>query len=222
MESFNIQTNQVIEKYDLLTIYPANMFVTSQDVLQGAIKEIQDDLVKQHDYFKEIGKHLEAKRLKERTEFDLEMIRELGYCSGIENYSRYLDRRLPGTRPFCLLDYFPNDFLLIIDESHRTIPQIHGMHNGDYSRKKSLIDYGFRLPSAFDNRPLTFNEFKKYMKNVVFVSATPGDYEISISNQIVEQIIRPTGLVDPEIILRKTKGQVIDLKRNSKLYKKRT
>jgi excinuclease ABC subunit B len=154
---------------------------------------------------------IEAHRLKQRTLYDIEMIEETGFCKGIENYSRHFDGRKPGEKPYCLLDYFPNDFLMVIDESHRTIPQIHGMHNGDFSRKKSLIDFGFRLPSAYDNRPLTFNEFKKYMNNVVFVSATPGDYETKISNQIVEQIIRPTGLVDPKIIIRKTKGQVLDL-----------
>ena len=178
IEAFNIQTNKVIEKYDQLTIYPANMFVTSPDVLQGAIKEIQDDLVKQHDYFKEIGKHLEAKRLKERTEFDLEMIRELGYCSGIENYSRYLDRRLPGTRPFCLLDYFPDDYLMVVDESHVTISQVHAMYGGDRSRKENLVDYGFRLPAAMDNRPLKFEEFEAIQNQVIYVSATPADYEL--------------------------------------------
>lgn len=212
MESFNIQTNQVIEKYDLLTIYPANMFVTSQDVLQGAIKEIQDDLVKQHDYFKEIGKHLEAKRLKERTEFDLEMIRELGYCSGIENYSRYLDRRLPGTRPFCLLDYFPEDYLMVVDESHVTISQVHAMYGGDRSRKENLVEYGFRLPAAMDNRPLKFEEFEAIQNQVIYVSATPADYELQKSDGIyVEQIIRPTGLLDPIIEVRPSLNQIDDL-----------
>ncbi len=212
MESFNIQTNQVIEKYDLLTIYPANMFVTSPDVLQNAIKEIQDDLVKQHDYFKEIGKHLEAKRLKERTEFDLEMIRELGYCSGIENYSRYLDGRQPGTRPFCLLDYFPEDYLMVIDESHVTISQVHAMYGGDRSRKENLVEYGFRLPAAMDNRPLKFEEFEAIQNQVIYVSATPADYELQKSDGIyVEQVIRPTGLLDPVIEVRPSLNQIDDL-----------
>ena len=212
IEAFNIQTNKVIEKYDQLTIYPANMFVTSPDVLQGAIKEIQDDLVKQHDYFKEIGKHLEAKRLKERTEFDLEMIRELGYCSGIENYSRYLDRRLPGTRPFCLLDYFPDDYLMVVDESHVTISQVHAMYGGDRSRKENLVDYGFRLPAAMDNRPLKFEEFEAIQNKVIYVSATPADYELQKTDGVyVEQVIRPTGLLDPIIEIRPSLNQIDDL-----------
>ncbi|WP_111309541.1 excinuclease ABC subunit UvrB [Confluentibacter sediminis] len=212
IESFNIETNKVIEKYDRLNIYPANMFVTSPDVLQNAIKEIQDDLVKQHDYFKEIGKHLEAKRLKERTEFDLEMIRELGYCSGIENYSRYLDGRLPGTRPFCLLDYFPDDFLMVIDESHVTISQVHAMYGGDRSRKENLVDYGFRLPAAMDNRPLKFEEFEALQNQVIYVSATPADYELQKTDGIyVEQVIRPTGLLDPIIEVRPSLNQIDDL-----------
>lgn len=212
MESFNIQTNEIIEKYERLTIYPANMFVTSQDVLQGAIKDIQDDLVKQHDYFKEIGKHLEAKRLKERTEFDLEMIRELGYCSGIENYSRYLDGRLPGTRPFCLLDYFPDDYLMVIDESHVTISQVHAMYGGDRSRKENLVEYGFRLPAAMDNRPLKFEEFEAIQNQTIYVSATPADYELQKSDGVyVEQLIRPTGLLDPIIEVRPSLNQIDDL-----------
>ena len=212
MESFNIETNQVIEKYDLLTIYPANMFVTSPDILQGAIREIQDDLVKQHDYFKDIGKHLEAKRLKERTEFDLEMIRELGYCSGIENYSRYLDGRLPGTRPFCLLDYFPEDYLMVIDESHVTISQVHAMYGGDRSRKENLVEYGFRLPAAMDNRPLKFEEFEAIQNQVIYVSATPADYELKKTDGVyVEQVIRPTGLLDPVIEIRPSLNQIDDL-----------
>jgi excinuclease ABC subunit B len=212
IESFNIQTNEIIEKYDVLTIYPANMFVTSPEVLQGAIKEIQDDLVKQHDYFKEIGKHLEAKRLKERTEFDLEMIRELGYCSGIENYSRYLDGRQPGTRPFCLLDYFPNDFLMVVDESHVTISQVHAMYGGDRSRKENLVEYGFRLPAAMDNRPLKFEEFEALQNQVIYVSATPADYELQKTDGIyVEQVIRPTGLLDPIIEVRPSLNQIDDL-----------
>ncbi len=212
IESFDIQTNAVIEKYDRLNIYPANMFVTSPEVLQGAIKDIQDDLVKQHDYFKDIGKHLEAKRLKERTEFDLEMIRELGYCSGIENYSRYLDGRLPGTRPFCLLDYFPNDFLMVVDESHVTISQVHAMYGGDRSRKENLVEYGFRLPAAMDNRPLKFEEFEALQNQVIYVSATPADYELHKTDGIyVEQIIRPTGLLDPVIEIRPSLNQIDDL-----------
>ncbi len=212
IESFNIQTNQIIEKYDRLNIYPANMFVTSPDVLQNAIKDIQDDLVKQHDYFKEIGKHLEAKRLKERTEFDLEMIRELGYCSGIENYSRYLDGRQAGSRPFCLLDYFPEDFLMVIDESHVTISQVHAMYGGDRSRKENLVEYGFRLPAAMDNRPLKFEEFEALQNQVIYVSATPADYELQKSDGIyVEQVIRPTGLLDPEIEVKPSLNQIDDL-----------
>jgi len=212
IEAFNIQTNEVVEKYNLLTIYPANMFVTSPDVLQGAIKEIQEDLVIQHDYFKDIGKHLEAKRLKERTEFDLEMIRELGYCSGIENYSRYLDRRLPGTRPFCLLDYFPEDYLMVVDESHVTISQVHAMYGGDRSRKENLVDYGFRLPAAMDNRPLKFEEFEAIQNQVIYVSATPADYELEKSDGVyVEQVIRPTGLLDPIIEIRPSLNQIDDL-----------
>ena len=212
IESFNIQTNKVIEKYDRLNIYPANMFVTSPDILQNAIKDIQDDLVKQHDYFKEIGKHLEAKRLKERTEFDLEMIRELGYCSGIENYSRYLDGRQPGSRPFCLLDYFPDDFLMVIDESHVTISQVHAMYGGDRSRKENLVEYGFRLPAAMDNRPLNFEEFEALQNQVIYVSATPADYELEKSDGVyVEQVIRPTGLLDPVIEVRPSLNQIDDL-----------
>lgn len=212
IEAFNIQTNEVVEKYDRLTIYPANMFVTSPDVLQNAIKSIQDDLVVQHDYFKEIGKHLEAKRLKERTEFDLEMIRELGYCSGIENYSRYLDGRQPGTRPFCLLDYFPDDFLMVVDESHVTISQVHAMYGGDRSRKENLVEYGFRLPAAMDNRPLKFEEFEMLQNQVIYVSATPADYELQKTDGVyVEQIIRPTGLLDPIIEVRPSLNQIDDL-----------
>ncbi|NRA93002.1 MAG: excinuclease ABC subunit UvrB, partial [Psychroserpens sp.] len=212
IEQFNVQTNEVIEHYDRLNIYPANMFVTSPDILQNAIKEIQDDLVKQHDYFKDIGKHLEAKRLKERTEFDLEMIRELGYCSGIENYSRYLDGRQPGTRPFCLLDYFPEDYLMVVDESHVTISQVHAMYGGDRSRKENLVDYGFRLPAAMDNRPLKFEEFEALQNQVIYVSATPADYEMQKTGGIyVEQVIRPTGLLDPIIEVRPSLNQIDDL-----------
>jgi len=188
------------------------MFVTSPDVLQGAIWQIQQDLVKQVDYFKEIGKHLEAKRLEERTNFDLEMIRELGYCSGIENYSRYLDGRMPGTRPFCLLDYFPSDFLMMVDESHVSIPQVSAMYGGDRSRKENLVEYGFRLPAAMDNRPLKFEEFEALQNQVVYVSATPADYELEKSGGVyVEQIIRPTGLLDPPIEVRPSLNQIDDL-----------
>lgn len=212
IEAFDIQTNAVIERYDRLNIYPANMFVTSPDVLQNAIKDIQDDLVVQHDYFKDIGKHLEAKRLKERTEFDLEMIRELGYCSGIENYSRYLDGRAPGTRPFCLLDYFPDDYLMVIDESHVTVSQVHAMYGGDRSRKENLVEYGFRLPAALDNRPLKFEEFEALQNQVIYVSATPADYELQKTRGVyVEQIIRPTGLLDPIIEVRPSLNQIDDL-----------
>jgi len=212
IEAFDSKTSQVLEKYDKLTIYPANMFVTSPDVLQNAIWEIQQDLVKQVDYFKEIGKHLEAKRLEERTNFDLEMIRELGYCSGIENYSRYLDGRLPGTRPFCLLDYFPDDFLMVVDESHVTISQVHAMYGGDRSRKENLVEYGFRLPAAMDNRPLKFEEFEQLQNQVIYVSATPADYELQKSEGIyVEQVIRPTGLLDPIIEIRPSLNQIDDL-----------
>ncbi|KFF06238.1 excinuclease ABC subunit UvrB [Flavobacterium reichenbachii] len=212
IESFDAKTSQVIEKFKRLTIYPANMFVTSPEVLQGAIWEIQQDLVKQVDYFKEVGKHLEAKRLEERTNFDLEMIRELGYCSGIENYSRYLDGRQAGTRPFCLLDYFPNDFLMVIDESHVTVSQVHAMYGGDRSRKENLVEYGFRLPAAMDNRPLKFEEFEALQNQVIYVSATPADYELQKSDGIyVEQIIRPTGLLDPTIEVRPSLNQIDDL-----------
>jgi len=212
IESFDVTNNLVVEKFEQITIYPANLFVTSPDVLQDAIHRIQEDLVKQCDYFKEIGKHLEAKRLKERTEFDLEMIRELGYCSGIENYSRYLDGREAGTRPFCLLDYFPEDYLMVIDESHVTIPQVHAMYGGDRSRKVNLVEYGFRLPAAMDNRPLKFDEFEAIQNQVIFVSATPADYELQKTEGVfVEQVIRPTGLLDPEIQVRPSINQIDDL-----------
>lgn len=212
IEAFDARSSKVLEKYEKLTVYPANMFVTSPDVLQAAIWDIQQDLVKQVDYFKEIGKHLEAKRLEERTNFDLEMIRELGYCSGIENYSRYLDRRLPGTRPFCLLDYFPDDFLMVVDESHVTISQVHAMYGGDRSRKENLVEYGFRLPAAMDNRPLKFEEFESMQNQVIYVSATPADYELQKSEGIfVEQVIRPTGLLDPIIEVRPSLNQIDDL-----------
>tara|TARA_B100000780_G_scaffold254192_2_gene202177 strand:+ start:11545 stop:13542 length:1998 start_codon:yes stop_codon:yes gene_type:complete len=212
VESFDPINNKIIDSQEKVTIYPANMFVTSPDILQNAIHQIQIDLVKQVDYFKEIGKHLEAKRLKERTEFDLEMIRELGYCSGIENYSRYLDGRSPGTRPFCLLDYFPNDYLMVIDESHVTISQVHAMYGGDRSRKENLVSYGFRLPAAMDNRPLKFEEFESLQNQTMYVSATPADYELEKTEGfVVEQMIRPTGLLDPEIEVRPSLNQIDDL-----------
>jgi excinuclease ABC subunit B len=212
IEAFDVKTSKIIEKYEQLTIYPANMFVTSPDVLQNAIWEIQQDLVKQVDYFKGIGKHLEAKRLEERTNFDLEMIRELGYCSGIENYSRYLDGRLAGTRPFCLLDYFPKDFLMVVDESHVTLSQVHAMYGGDRSRKENLVEYGFRLPAAMDNRPLKFDEFEAMQNQVIYVSATPADYELQKTDGVyIEQVIRPTGLLDPIIEIRPSLNQIDDL-----------
>ncbi|GEP51318.1 UvrABC system protein B [Flavobacterium noncentrifugens] len=212
IEAFDIKTSLVVEKYNILNIYPANMFVTSPDVLQNAIWDIQQDLVKQVDYFTSIGKHLEAKRLEERTNFDLEMIRELGYCSGIENYSRYLDRRLPGTRPFCLLDYFPKDYLMVVDESHVTLSQVSAMYGGDRSRKENLVEYGFRLPAAMDNRPLKFEEFEGMQNQVIYVSATPADYELQKTDGIfIEQIIRPTGLLDPVIEVRPSLNQIDDL-----------
>ena len=212
IESFDPINNKIIDPQDEIKIYPANMFVTSPDILQNAIHQIQIDLVKQVDYFKEIGKHLEAKRLKERTEFDLEMIRELGYCSGIENYSRYLDGRSPGTRPFCLLDYFPGDYLMVIDESHVTISQVHAMYGGDRSRKENLVDYGFRLPAAMDNRPLKFEEFESLQNQIMYVSATPADYELEKTEGFaIEQVIRPTGLLDPEIEVRPSLNQIDDL-----------
>ncbi|GAA4356596.1 excinuclease ABC subunit UvrB [Hymenobacter saemangeumensis] len=194
------------------TLYPANLFVTGKDTLQQAIKEIQFDMMQQHAYFEKEGRDAEAKRIMERTEFDLEMIRELGYCSGIENYSRYFDGRTPGSRPFCLLDYFPDDYLLVVDESHATMPQIRAMWGGDRSRKTALIEYGFRLPSALDNRPLTFNEFESMFRQAVYVSATPADYELEqAGGVVVEQIIRPTGLLDPEIDIRPSVNQIDDL-----------
>lgn len=212
IEAIDPANQKVIELYEQLTIYPANMFVTSPEVLQNAIHQIQDDLVKQVAYFNDIGKPLEAKRLEERTTFDLEMMRELGYCSGIENYSRYLDGRAPGTRPFCLLDYFPEDYLMVIDESHVTIPQVHAMYGGDRSRKENLVDYGFRLPAALDNRPLKFEEFEALQNQVIYVSATPADYEMQLSQGVlIEQLIRPTGLLDPIIEIRPSKNQIDDL-----------
>jgi excinuclease ABC subunit B len=200
------------ETTDIAAIFPANIYVTPKDQLNRAIREIQDDLVAQVEYFKSIGKHLEAKRLEERTNFDMEMMRELGYCSGIENYSRYMDQRKPGDRPFCLIDYFPKDFLLVVDESHVSMPQVRGMYGGDRSRKENLVEYGFRLPAAMDNRPLTFNEFEALAGQTIYVSATPAEYEIRQSEGVVvEQIIRPTGLLDPQIEVRPLINQVDDL-----------
>ena len=212
IEVFDPLTGNIKENFDKLTIYPANMFATSPEVLQNAIHQIQDDLTAQVDYFKDIGKHLEAKRLEERTNFDLEMIRELGYCSGIENYSRYIDGRAPGTRPFCLLDYFPEDFLMVVDESHVTLSQVHAMYGGDRSRKENLVEFGFRLPAAMDNRPLKYEEFEQLQQQVIYVSATPSDYELEKTAGVyVEQLIRPTGLLDPIIEVRSSLNQIDDL-----------
>lgn len=202
----------VLETIEHLTIYPANIFVTSQDTINQAVKEIQTDLKTRLDYFRRIGKHLEAKRLEERVIYDLEMIKELGYCPGIENYSRYFDRRKEGDRPFCLLDYFPDDFLMVIDESHVTVPQIRGMYEGDRSRKKNLVEYGFRLPAALDNRPLKFEEFESLTGQIIYISATPADFELNASGgSVVEQVVRPTGLLDPKIEIRPCANQVDDL-----------
>jgi len=212
IESFDPINGNTIEEFEYLNIYPANIFNTTKDRMQGAIHEIQDDLVKQVEYYKEIGKHLEAKRLEDRVTYDLEMMRELGYCSGIENYSRYFDRRPEGSRPFCLLDYFPKDFLLVVDESHVTISQIGAMFGGDRSRKQNLVEYGFRLPSAMDNRPLKFEEFESLIHQGIYVSATPADYELEKSEGVVvEQIIRPTGLLEPQIDIRPSLNQIDDL-----------
>ncbi|MCE4562914.1 excinuclease ABC subunit UvrB [Maribellus sp. CM-23] len=212
ISSFDPADGLTIERLEQVTIYPANIFVTTKDRMKSAIHQIQDDLVKQVDFFKEIGKPLEAKRILERTEYDMEMMRELGYCPGIENYSRYFDGRAAGTRPFCLLDYFPDDFLTVIDESHVTIPQIRAMYGGDNSRKVNLVEYGFRLPAAIDNRPLRFEEFENLVNQVIYVSATPADYELVKSEGVVvEQIIRPTGLLDPIIDVRPSANQIDDL-----------
>ena len=212
IESIDPLTGDKIENFDNLRVFPAMIFVTSESSIKSAINSIEFDLDEQVKYFDEIEKSIEAKRIKERTEFDLEMIKELGYCSGIENYSRYLDGRAPGTRPFCLLDYFPDDYLMVIDESHVTIPQVHAMHGGDRSRKENLVEYGFRLPAALDNRPLKFEEFEDIQNNVLYVSATPADYELKKSEGLfVEQIIRPTGVLDPIIEVRKSENQIDDL-----------
>ncbi len=212
LTSIDPVSGKKIESVEHLAIFPANIYVTPKDQLNSAIRDIQDDLVLQIEYFKSIGKPLEAKRLEERTNFDLEMMRELGYCSGIENYSRYMDKRNPGDRPFCLIDYFPEDFLLIVDESHATMPQVRAMYGGDRSRKENLVEYGFRLPSAMDNRPLKFNEFEALVPQTVFVSATPSEYEVrEAEGVVVEQIIRPTGLLDPIIEVKPCLNQVDDL-----------
>ncbi len=212
IELFNPLSGALIEELNEVSVYPANIFVTTKERMKGAIVQIQDDMLKQYEYFMEIGKVQEAKRLKQKVEFDLEMIKEIGYCSGIENYSRYFDGRKAGMRPFCLIDYFPDDFITFIDESHVTVSQIRAMYGGDRSRKETLIEYGFRLPSAADNRPLKFEEFENVIKQRVFVSATPADYELSASEGlIVEQVVRPTGLLDPPIEVRPTKNQIDNL-----------
>ena len=212
IELFDPITNKILDTVDDLSIYPANMFATSKDVLLNTIHQIQNDLKNQIDFFKNCGKHLEAKRLEERTNFDLEMIKELGYCSGIENYSRYIDGRKPGTRPFCLLDYFPDNYLMVVDESHVTLSQVHAMYGGDRSRKENLVEYGFRLPAAMDNRPLKYEEFENLQNQVIYVSATPSDYELTKTDGFyVEQILRPTGLLDPIIEIRPSENQIDDL-----------
>ena len=212
LETIEVISGKRISTMDNVAIFPANLYVAPKDVLQQVIYEIQDEALAQENYFKAQGKLIEAQRLKERVNYDLEMIRELGYCSGIENYSRFFDRRKAGTRPFCLLDYFPSDFLMMIDESHQTIPQVSGMYGGDRSRKLTLVDYGFRLPSALDNRPLNFHEFESLQQQVVFVSATPGNYELEkCEGVVVEQVVRPTGLLDPPIEVRPSKNQIDDL-----------
>ena len=212
IEEFDVLTGERIDTYDFYRIYPANLFMTTKESQERAIRAIQDDLVERVAYFEEIGKPLEAKRLKERVEYDIEMIRELGHCSGIENYSRYFDGRAAGTRPYCLLDFFPKDFLTVIDESHVSVPQLHAMYGGDRARKKALVEYGFRLPAAFDNRPLKFEEFKELTGQTIYVSATPADYELAESEGVVvDQVIRPTGLLDPEIEVRPSKNQIDDL-----------
>ena len=212
LESFDPLTGHTYDRFEEISIYPANIFVTSKDRMANALYTIQDDLVKQTEYFHEIGRPLEAKRLEDRVSYDMEMMRELGYCSGIENYSRYFDGRSPGSRPFCLLDFFPRDFLTVIDESHATIPQVHAMYGGDRSRKQTLVEYGFRLPAALDNRPLKFDEFENMLNQVIYVSATPADYELKKSEGIVvEQVIRPTGLLEPVIEIKPSLNQIDDL-----------
>jgi excinuclease ABC subunit B len=212
IESIDVRNGKRIGKLDNAAIFPANLYVAPKDIMQNVLYEIQDEMGAQVDYFKAGGKFIEAQRIKERVEYDLEMIRELGFCNGIENYSRFFDRRKPGTRPFCLLDYFPKDFICMIDESHQTIPQVSGMYGGDRSRKLTLVDYGFRLPSALDNRPLNFHEFEDLLNQVVYVSATPGDYELEkTGGVVVEQVVRPTGLLEPPIEVRPSVNQIDDL-----------
>lgn len=212
IESIDVVNGKRIGKLDNAAIFPANLYVAPKDVINDVMYEIQDEMNAQCDYFKSVGKFIEAQRLKERVEYDLEMIRELGFCNGIENYSRFFDRRRPGTRPFCLLDYFPKDFICMIDESHQTVPQVSGMYGGDRSRKLTLVDYGFRLPSALDNRPLNFHEFESLLNQVVYVSATPGDYELEqTGGVVVEQVVRPTGLLEPPIEVRPSVNQIDDL-----------
>ncbi len=212
LETIDVNTNKRIERVDSTAIFPANLYLAPKDTMQQIMYEIQDEMRLQVEYFKQTGKLIEAQRLKERVEFDLEMIRELGFCNGIENYSRFFDRRSPGSRPFCLLDYFPKDFLCVIDESHQTVPQVAGMYGGDRSRKLVLVDYGFRLPSALDNRPLNFHEFENMVGQTIFVSATPGDYELEKTGGVViEQVVRPTGLLDPPIEIRPSINQIDDL-----------
>ena len=212
IESFDIKTGKRIGKMENAAIFPANLYIAPKDRMQQILIEIQDEMASQVEYFKNSGKFIEAQRLSERVNYDVEMIRELGYCNGVENYSRFFDRRKPGTRPFCLLDYFPKDFLCVIDESHQTIPQVSGMYGGDRSRKLILVDYGFRLPSALDNRPLNFHEFETMLSQTIYVSATPGDYELEkTGGVVVEQVVRPTGLLDPPIEIRPSVNQIDDL-----------
>jgi len=212
IESFDLKTGKRIAEMEDAAIFPANLYLAPKDILQQVLYEIQDELAAQVAYFKNIGRYIEAQRLSERVNYDVEMIRELGFCNGVENYSRFFDRRQPGTRPFCLLDYFPKDFLLVLDESHQTVPQISGMYGGDRSRKLVLVDYGFRLPSALDNRPLNFHEFESMTGQTIFVSATPGDYELEkTEGVVVEQVVRPTGLLDPPIEVRPSVNQIDDL-----------
>ncbi|MBX9784743.1 MAG: excinuclease ABC subunit UvrB [Chitinophagaceae bacterium] len=212
IETIDVKLGKRIAKVENAAIFPANLYIAPKDMMQQIIYEIQDEAAAQVEYFKSVGKYIEAQRLKERTDYDLEMIRELGYCNGIENYSRFFDRRQPGTRPFCLLDYFPKDYLMVIDESHQTIPQVSGMYGGDRSRKLILVDYGFRLPSAMDNRPQNFHEFENLLNQVIFVSATPDDFEMEKTGGVlVEQVVRPTGLLDPPIEIRPSVNQIDDL-----------
>jgi len=211
IDTFDTITGKKIESFQEYTIYPANIFVTGAETMKSAIHEIQDDMMQQIAFLKDNGKHIEAKRLEDRVTYDLEMMRELGYCSGIENYSRYFDKRPPGSRPFCLLDYFPNDFLMVIDESHVSVSQIRAMYGGDRSRKVNLVEYGFRLPAAMDNRPLKFEEFEGLINQVIYVSATPAEYELEKSEGIiVEQVIRPTGLLDPIMEIETSINQIVD------------